>query len=80
MYCFIVSARQTWEEVDESQSLYLCRRDVVIGVELRGFCRGYSATWRNLRHQRGAGGAWGWWRRRTITPREGGLCAGRGQY
>jgi len=48
MYSFIVSARQTWEEVDESQSLYLCRRDVVIGVELRGFCRGYSATWRNL--------------------------------
>jgi len=28
----------------------------VVGVELRGFCRGYAATWRNPRHQRGAEG------------------------
>jgi len=35
---------------------FLCRRDVVVGVELRGFCRGYAATWHNPRHQRGAGG------------------------
>jgi hypothetical protein len=35
---------------------FLCRRDVVVGVELRGFFRGYAATWHNPRHQRGTGG------------------------
>ena len=39
----------------ESDS-YVCRRDVVVGVELRGFCRGYATTWRDPRHQRGSGG------------------------
>ena len=35
---------------------FLCRRDALVGVQLRGFCRGYAATWHNPRHQRGAGG------------------------